>query len=389
MQKIGQSKRQIGSGTFGLNKLREIVNIPSSKVESFFKPELEKVMTKLKEIDDKIRAELTGQKIGGADAPEDARSAKDILKAARSNFNQRQYIKGNQELGAFDKKVYHIIKYLDDLDVSVDLIHNKFLFDGVDDDKIKALRQHMERKSSVASEYFIKEAGIWDWAVNIFTPTGRALAAWEKKYPKETKELREWGFKLLDSADELLVKTISELKIMATARAVRRPDDYKGGADRIKTMFNKFHSSEKGFQSYYNTKILPLFERYEKEKAALTPKPATPGAGGAPAETISTTTTAPPAPVPPPVPGSETNPPGASQPMAPPAPDTQPQLPPDEEGEEFGKSGHRKFFESLQSMGNEDPRILAGFIAKYASSIQSTDLETAVKLFGVVKKIRG
>ena len=85
-----------------LNQIREKVNMPGSYLEGFFKPELDRVMTALKELDDRIRAELTGKQIGDAEAPADAVSAKDLLKSARQNFNRREYMAGVAEfLGSF------------------------------------------------------------------------------------------------------------------------------------------------------------------------------------------------------------------------------------------------------------------------------------------------
>ena len=40
-------------------------------------------------------------------------------------------------------------------------------------------------------------------------------------------------------------------------------------------------------------------------------------------------------------------------------------------------------------MSQESPIILAGVIARYASSIQESDPETALSLFSVAKNIRG
>ena len=87
MDKFAQSKRQTGRGI--LNELREKINMPGAYLEGFFKPELDRVMTSLKILDDKIRSILTGQKIGGADILSDGKSAKDLLKTARTNFNRR------------------------------------------------------------------------------------------------------------------------------------------------------------------------------------------------------------------------------------------------------------------------------------------------------------
>ena len=52
-------------------------------------------------------------------------------------------------------------------------------------------------------------------------------------------------------------------------------------------------------------------------------------------------------------------------------------------------TAHANFYNSLQAMGNEDPRILVGYITKYAKSIQGDDPETAIKLFSIVKQLKG
>jgi hypothetical protein len=50
---------------------------------------------------------------------------------------------------------------------------------------------------------------------------------------------------------------------------------------------------------------------------------------------------------------------------------------------------HKRFMQSLEAMGGEDPRILASYISKYATSIQKDDPETAINLFTVAKQIKG
>jgi hypothetical protein len=50
---------------------------------------------------------------------------------------------------------------------------------------------------------------------------------------------------------------------------------------------------------------------------------------------------------------------------------------------------HSRFVESLQSLSQEEPRVLAAYIKKYAQSIQEKDLATAIKLFALVKQITG
>jgi len=54
-----------------------------------------------------------------------------------------------------------------------------------------------------------------------------------------------------------------------------------------------------------------------------------------------------------------------------------------------GKKSHHSFWNTLNKMSNENPLILAGFIKRYATSIQSDDPETAVQLMKIVKRIKG
>jgi hypothetical protein len=348
-------------------------------------------MVSLRSLDDQVRAELTGKRIGSAD-PGIQTSAKDLLKSARTNFNRREYISGVSDLGMFHKKMQDITNLIKKFFVDVNKIHHKFLFEGVEDEKVKKLREHMEKK--LAQELrmeLIKEAGIMDFFYNIGTKRGRGLAAWEKKYPKETKNLREGGAKLLDSADALLANTISFLKEMATARAIRRPDDYMDSANKIKAEFEKFDGGDKGFRAYYNTAIMPFMQikddidsgKYKPEVPPGTPTPVELGEQ------------------PPPAPGQAPAPTPAAQPL-PPVPDLNvPQgakpapagpeetHPTDKNPSPNRKLNHERFYESLESMSKEDPRILAGYITKYAKSIQESDLETAIKLFAVVKRLKG
>lgn len=394
MQKTAQ-KRSLPS------KLREMINIPGSYVEGFFKPEMDRVMASLKELDDRIRSVLVGKKIGTAEAPEDGIAAKDLLKSARTNFNRREYMAGVADLGHFHKKMWDITRDIDKFFVDVNKIHHKFLFEGLKDtgyeDKLQKFREHMEslqRKAEESSEYFIKEAGIMDFFYNIGTKRGRSLAAWEKKYPKETKDLREGGDRLINEAQKLLDATIVYLKQMATARAIRRPDDYMDTARKIKAEFDKFHSGDKGFEAYYRgpvSKWLVIKDQIEKEEAERAAKTAPPPAAPTAGKIELGTEPKPPAPpVPPGPPGVQLGgPPGASPPFTPPPPEapiTEKTLPTSEEPKI--RIAHQRFIKSLETLSQEDPLILANYISKYATSIQDKDPETAISLFALAKQIK-
>lgn len=409
-----------------LNKIREFSNIPAEKATSFFAPEHERVMESLREVDDQIRAELSGKEIDGVTpATGITQSAKDLLKSARKNFLQNEFMTGISELGAFHQKMTQVVKHLDSFKIEVDKVHHQFLFQDMDEDKLNRLRSHMERKAQLEqAAAMMKEAGMMDFfhkLHNALTPRGRALSAWVKKYPKETKDLRERGMKLVDAAQALLNNTLVVLKQMATARATRRPDAYKDSSDKIRAEFSKFSDGEKGFTAYYNNVVKPFIDtkskieeaqklRMEQEKAKREaeeaakakpteeqgpptvpslPSPVAP-AGAPPASQPPVTLNQPPI--------AAAFPPGGSPPF-PPAAKPRLELVPESEEEApdtlkdpptlRGLGSHQRFFESLESMSGEDPRILAKYISKYASSIQGKDPTTAIELFSIVKRLRG
>lgn len=424
MDKLAQSKRQTGRGL--LNKMREVVNKPGGYLEGIFKPELDRVMTALADLDDRIRSEITGTKIGKAEEPAIKMSGKDLLKESRKAFNRREYMTGISDLAMFHKKLQTMTNEINKFFVDVNKIHHKFLFQGVNDEKLKQLREHMEPKAaSLVADQLLKEAGLIDEIVNIVSKRGRGLAAWEKKYPKETKALREGGLKMLDQADALLESSISSLKEMATARAIRRPDDYMDAANKMKANFNKFDAA---FKAYYNTAVSPwmkIKDEIDRQQQAAqpttevaptgpqpgqtelgaAPPPSGPPGGPAPSTPLSGI----PAPgggfvtVPPSQFGQKPTPAPASTPAPAEeaAPDTQKTPPPamDEPPVKMRvapqvnppkvRVAHSKFYASLESMSDEDPRILASYIAKYAKSIQGEDPETAIKLFSIVKQLKG
>jgi hypothetical protein len=395
-----------------LNKLREKINMPGGYLEGFFKPELDRIMADLKSRDDQIRSILSGKQIGGADAPSDGSSAKDLLKSSRKNFNRREYMTGIAELGKFHKKMFEVAKLISQFKIEVNKIHHKFLFEGVDDKRLQDLKQHMSslpeiRRAELEFQGFTKRAGLIDDVINFASKRGRSLMAWERKYPKELKEIREGSAVLVNEAQKLLDNTLTYLKEMGTARAIRRPDDYMNAANKIVADFNKFDVGDKGFRAFYQGPVshwLKIKEDIESQQ-----NKGQPSAGGATQAdqmtglpksdkvelgeepTISAPST--PAPVPPvipvttsPVPADVPPMPGATQ--APPQPHT-----PEEAAPDTVRSppvvAHQKFYDSLEALSGEDPRILAKYISKYAASIQGSDPETAIKLFKISKNIKG
>lgn len=419
MQKTAQ-KRSL------LNKLRETVNLGGKATEAF-SPEFKELLDKLRdETDDPVRAIVTGEQIGEASAPADAISLKDLLRSAKSNVNRREYMKAVSDLGRFHKKMDDVVKILSNFKGNIDKVHERFLFEGIDDEA----KQHLhDLKSRFAHRQnnLVKEANILDFFTNIATERGRALAGWEKRYPKQVGKLKTDTAKLVGTSEKLLSVVLTVLKEMAQARSVRSPDKYIQASDKIIREYNKYNTV---FKDYYTTNVKGFLEKQELiaptktdsgEKAKelgqqevvapprvsptvidqLAPRP--PGAGQTiPAAPLPEVLQAPPVDIeesikterrPPAM--LESTPPGQAIPPPPPSPSAMvpPVMPPKMTPEEMRRLeqmhgvAHQKFYDSLQKLSHESPTILALYITKYAKSIQRTDLETAVKLFKLAKSI--
>jgi hypothetical protein len=440
MQKTAQ-KRSL------LNKLREMTNVSGIAAEKLFNPEFEELMNRLRnETDDPVRAIVTGEKIGEADAPDDGTSLKALLASAKSNVNRREYMKSVADLGRFHKKMYDVVRILSGFKGNVDKVHEQFLFKDLDDDSkqhLHDLKSRFSAKSASSQSYFIKQANILDFFANIGTERGRALGAWEKKYPKQIGKLKKDTASLLGQSEKLLTGVISTLKEMASARSVRNPDKYILASTKIIKAYDAY---DKIFKDYYESNVKGFLEKQqlitppkvevkapgdlgskevgkpEPSPESLAPTLPAPPRGGPDTEkspppehvesnlpiplvTQKNTLMSPTSlPLPPRVPViSDTEPPSGSSTMPPSAaPDTTPSPPPSMSAgpgkmspDEMRQlemmhgvaSRHESFYKSLSKMSKESPILVASYINKYASSIQSSDPTVALKLFQVARSI--
>jgi hypothetical protein len=391
-----------------IDKFRETVNMPGKYLDGIFRPEIERVMASLKEMDDRIRAVFTGKTIGNA-MPTDGVAVKDVLKSARRNFNRREYMSAVIDLGAFHKKMLAVSKDISEFKVDVDKIHHKFLFEGLKgtdyESKLDPFRQHMkdlQTKAEDSTDGFVKEAGMLDDLLTFLSRRGRGLMAWEKRYPQKIKALRDGADALINESQKVFESSLANLKGMATARATRRPDEYIEIANKMKADFDKFDGNFRGFYAKAVQPWLDVKDQIEAKEKAQAEADGT----GAPTGTQAPGQT-PPVPdldikTPPqnsavqPTPGPSAGPPSGvpsgvmSSPPS--APKLELPLQPEEEAPDTVRSPppvHAAFYASLEKLGNESPRVLAKYIARYAVSIQTSDPKTAVELFNVVRKIKG
>src|SRR5579859_554049 len=406
MQKTSQ-KRSI------LNKLREMTNVSGIAAEKFFNPQFQEVMENLRKVDDAIRAIAVGETVGDSGPGDDPISLKDLLKSAKTNFNRREYMTAVAELGRFHKKFFDIITHLKNLNVKVNEVHHQFLFQDLGDEHKKNLQELKKRWATAQNNSFIKEADIMDFFYNIGTKRGRALAFYEKRFPKEIGKLKKDTANIISRSEAMLSNFISSLKEMATARSARNIDNYVKSSDKIEKLY---HNYDEQFKRYYNDNIknflekimveepAPVTESKDPQNIVITPPPSSPGS----VRPLSETEYAPPSEknYQVNIPGPPKTPTNIGIIPPPPAPITTPDLEPklfdededseNDEGDDKSetligytrKKSHLHFMKLLNDMSHENPLILANYINKYAKSIQNKDPKIAIELFQIVKSIK-
>lgn len=253
MQKIAQ-RRSV------LNKLREMTNVSGIAAEKFFNPEFQRVMESLREKDDQIRSLVAGDSIGMGDPGSDAVSLKELLKSSKSNLNRREYMSAIAELGRFHKKLFDVVQEIGKLAFDVDKVHHEFLFKDLDEEKKQHLQDLKTRFAKESNAALVKEASIMDFFYNIGTKRGRALAAWEKRYPKQVGKLKKDTAMLQARSEGLLAQVLSALKEMASARSTRNVDAYTKAADKITKSYQGY---DKTFRDYYTANVKGFLEKVE------------------------------------------------------------------------------------------------------------------------------
>lgn len=430
-----------------LNKIREMTNISGIAAENFFKPDFDKIMAKLRMVDNNLRSIAAGESIGKEEDPVTKEKVagdpgkhkvalKQLLKTAKSNLNRREYMQGVADLGRFHAKLDEMVTQIKGLDAKIGEVPDKFMYEhlvkGPDNETPQQYKERMEyleylrdlrtRLAAERQAALVKEAGIMDFFVNIGTKRGRALSAWEKRYPKHTEKLKKDSQTQLDASDAMLNLVLGTLKTLASARASRDVDAYM---DNAKNIVIQYENYDKGFRKYYQENVKGFLEKMfteppPPEAPAPTPSgPAptppvpdlpvpTPPSGGAPAAPApGQLSLVPPLPTGAPPGVTIQQVPDLNLPQAKPAPAAKPisvpelavnpavvGRPPANDNEPqmslpFGKASHQKFYHTLQTMSNESPLILASFIKKYATKIQGSDPATSIKLFNIAKSIKG
>lgn len=431
-----------------LSKLREMTNIGGIAAEKFFHPEFQELMDRLRnETDDPIRALVSGEQIGEASPPSDGIGLKDLLKSARSNLNRREYMRAIAEMARFHDKMDLVVRVLSTFRSNIDAIHEKFLFQDLDEESKKHLHE-LKTRMAQSSPKLIKEAGLLDLLTNLATERGRALTAWEKRYPKQVGKLKKDSESLMKRSESLLSTVISTLKEMATARATRKVDNYIQSGEKIAKAYRGYDAE---FRKFYADNVKGFLEKQElvapvkpvaqpqelgKQEIKVEPRvedtleqepvPTTipeaprdipvehlhrslmPGERHVPdpddsipiplvdKSVLPTPKVPPPSMTPPPPPTTSQMYQQIQQPgglyglrHAPLSPDLAKKVLQEMPTERPGtKQSHQKFFASLETMGSEHSSLLAAHIKKYARTIQEADPKMAAQLLQLVQRIQ-
>ena len=277
MYKNAQSERQTGRGIF--NKLREkIEGLDTGSQENEFAPEFDAIMNKLRyDTDDAIRSIITGEQIGDTLTSHDGKSLKNILAEAKSFINRREYMLAVSSLSLFHEKMGEVAKILNSFTYNVDKVHQKFLFNSLDEESKKRFQSLKTRFAE--SEFNIeKQAGVISYISDFFstitTERGRALRAWEKSHPKEIGKIKNDTNVLLKSSEQLLSKIMPLLKDMASARATRNPDKYIESSTKLIKFYDSYNAV---FKKYYEDN-LKKYESVFTHIEETTAPPAAPAA---------------------------------------------------------------------------------------------------------------
>lgn len=257
MDKVAQKRRWY-------NKLREKLNQPEESLIGKFSPEFVELMDKLREVDDNIREQAT--------------ELKGVLKLAKSNFNRLEYMTSIAYLGRFHEKMEAINYEFSKLGTAVDLKHHEFLFGDMDQEDVDYLVKKLSPKikKPVAKPLSIKNlsknintkaslettAGIQDWWAQNFGERRKALSAWEKRFPKKSKELKRQTQSLIVKSEQILGLLLTTLSALNTYRNTRRLEEYLATADKFKQKYAIYNAL---FGQFYNTYIREFVELQQQK----------------------------------------------------------------------------------------------------------------------------
>lgn len=227
-----------------LQKLKETTDIGGKIVERF-SPEMKKVFEGLKEQDKIAREKAINHNL-------------DLyLKQAKSSYNRRDFITTVYLLSDFHTRVGDVSNHFKEIDKLVQEQHKALIFKGKDfipgkdKETIKQeLKKKFESKSATDLKHtvnLIKTAGLLDYLKNKFT-----ASAWEKRYPKQTKKLKEELSLLLDKSNDIYNHLMKLFHDLGWARANRKIEEY---VELANDFMKQYQSYDNFFKKFYEQNV--------------------------------------------------------------------------------------------------------------------------------------
>lgn len=234
---------------------------PGKVLERVFNPEITEIMNKLDKADDTIRKVI-----------EDVDPDK-LLKNVKSNVYKREYLIAISDLSEF----YDAMKLINDTLVDFDKeyqekVHTKFLFEGLKgNDKARKRLEDLEKKfaRTITDLEMKKEAGnfLTDFWGRHISERGRALKAWENRFPGKVKALQT-GMSTIISQSEDLTNLLSEcLDEMSTFRRKRNIEEYEQQSIKIRLAYNKYNQDFKAFYNGYAKPLITQLKAFEAKQS--------------------------------------------------------------------------------------------------------------------------
>lgn len=233
-----------------IDKLKENVNLGGRAAE-IFSPTFAAIMDKLRDTDDKVREALNSDS-----------NLKDLLKDSRSDFNRREYMSSIAKLKKFHDIFEKVHVILQDFHMDVTKAHEEFIFEGLDEEtkqSLTGLKSKFETKSSLKN-LLIKDAGISDWWYTLTNDRGKALRAWEKRYPSQMKKLKSQTDSLISKSENLLKLLLVSLEEMSSARSGRKLEAYSKAVEKFLSKYKDYNNQ---FKQYYIENIKNFVEKVQ------------------------------------------------------------------------------------------------------------------------------
>lgn len=247
------------------SKIWENVNLTGKALEGLH-AELADVMEKMRVTDAEIR--------------DIAADIKPLIRSAKSNLRQRDYLNAAHQITGFHARIRTIAHILDTFYKDIEIGHYKYFLNDFDEPQKEELFKYdpnAEIKSACEEfDAILKEAGAYDWikdkmlsgkdivtdtASNIITNKGRARRLLEKRFNTAfVKQIKDSTIILVNKSEKMLRELISIFSDLESGISRRNPKLYINKAKEFVSKFKIYHAI---YVKYYSDIIVPLKQQQE------------------------------------------------------------------------------------------------------------------------------